>query len=257
MRKNIIICTLLASCIATSCTRKSYEDQIEESAIEFTQKQCPREIDDCTTIDSMTFDRNTLTIHYYYTLKGKLDDEKALTKSVVEDFNESMLLKLRGDIHLKKEKEYGIAFAYHYISSTTGKSIMDLNFTKEDYTGQMNVHTFNYREVRNMKEYTRAMCPQRQDECTTLDSMWYDSIARTLYYDYSVNGNMDNDSIFDLADFQKSLRHELVKGIKTNEDITTERDKEHIDFSFRYFSSTTKNMLVEILIKNKDVCESK
>lgn len=255
MKKKIITYTLLACCILPSCTRKSYEDQLEESAIEFTEKQCPRNIDDCTTIDSMVFERETLTIHYYYTLKGKLDDKKSLTNSVVEDFNENMLLKLRSDIHLKKEKEYGITFAYHYISSSTGKTLLNLVFTKEDYTGQMNVHTFNYREVRNMREFSKAMCPQRQDECTTLDSMWYDSISRTLYYDYTVNGRMDNDSIFDLPDFQKSLRHEIVKGVKVNEDVATERDKEHIDFSFRYYSATTKNQLVEILIKNKEVCE--
>lgn len=254
MKKKIIIYTLLACCALTSCTRKSYEDQIAEAAAEFTQKQCPREIDNFTTIDSMVFDRDSLTIHYYYTLRDKLDDKKYLTPSVVEDFEENMLMKLRGDIHLKKEKEYGLTFAYHYISASTGKTLFELVFTKKDYTGQMNAHTFNYREVRNMREFTKAMCPQRQDECTTLDSMWYDSIARTLYYDYTVNGRMDNDSIFELEDFQKSLRHELVKGIKSNSEVETERDKEHINFSFRYYSETTKNKLTEILIKNKEVC---
>lgn len=255
--KKIIIYSLLACCALLSCTRKSYEDQVAEAAEEFTQKQCPREIDNCTTIDSMTFDRNTLTIHYYYTLKGRLDDKNSLTNSIIEDFNENMLLKLRGDIHLKKEKEYGITFAYHYISSSTGKVLMNLIYTKEDYTGPMSVHTFNYRETRNIREYCKAICPQRQDECTTLDSMWYDSISRSLHYDYSVNGRMDNDTIFNIDDFKKSLRHEIVKGIKSNTEISTERDKEHIDFIFRYFSSTSKRKLIEILVKNNEVTGNK
>lgn len=257
MKKNVLIYSLLISLALSSCNRKSYEDQVAEAAVEFTEKQCPREIDNYTTIDSMVFERDSLTIHYYYTLKDKLDDEKALTASIKEDFYESMLLKLRGDIALKKEKEYGMTFAYHYISATTGKRLLDLTFTKDDYTGTMKVHSFNYREVRNMREYTRTVCPQRQDECTTLDSMWYDSIARTLYYDYSVNGNLDNDSIFTLADLNKSLRHEIVKGLKINSDIKTERDEEHLDFSFRYFSATKKNLLVEILIKNSELTEKK
>lgn len=257
MKKKVIIYTLLACCILPSCTRKSYEDQVAEAAVEFTEKQCPREIDDYTTIDSMVFERDSLTIHYYYTLKNKLDDEKALSPSVKEDFYENMLLKLRGDIALKKEKEYGMTFTYHYYSASTGKELLNLTFKKDDYTGTMNIHSFNYREVRNMREFSRTVCPKRQDECTTLDSMWYDSISRTLYYDYSVNGNLDNDSIFNLTDLKKSLRHEIVKGLKTNPDVKTERDNEHLDFSFRYFSSTNKNMLVEILIKNNELNDKK
>lgn len=239
--------------LVTGCKRKSFEDQLSETAKEFTQKQCPREVDECTVIDSMTFCKDSLTVHYYYTVRGKLDEPKALSESVLEDFRENMLIKLRGDIALKKEKEYGVTFAYHYQSKRTGKPVLDMIFTKDDYTGNLTTSTFNYRETRNMREFTKSNCPIRQDENTVLDSVWYDSIARTLHYDYSVNGNMDNDSIYNEDAMKNALHRELTKALKDSPELETERTKEHLDFTFTYRSSSKGSKLIEVNIKNKEV----
>lgn len=248
-----ILLTLSILLVVCGCKRKTFEEQLVETAQEFTQKQCPREVDEYTVIDSMTFSKEDLTIHYYYTIKGKLDDPQMLTEGVLEDFKESMLSKLRGDIALKKEKEYGVSFAYHYISAKTHESVLEMLFTKDDYRGTMSKHTFNYRETRNMREYTKNNCPVRQDEWTVLDSIWYDSIARTLYYDYSVSGNMDRDSVYQQDGMASALHRELVKAVKESPELETERDKEHLDFAFRYFSASTKNKLIEVTVKNKEL----
>lgn len=237
-----------------SCGRKSFEEQLYESAIEFTQKQCPKEIDACTTIDSMTFNMETRTLNYFYTLRDKLDEPDALSESVVEDFRENLLVKLREDLGLKKEKEANINFAYHYLSTReTGKEVLTVLYTPKEYTGKMTLHTFNYRETRNMREYSRLQCPARQDSCTVLDSIWYDSISRTLYYDYTVNGILDDDSLYDDVILKSRLKSSLVTNLNENPDIAVERDKEKINFAFRYYSATSKKKLLEQVVKNEEL----
>lgn len=243
----------VSAVLLLSCGRKSFEDQMIEQAADFTQKQCPKDMDSYTTIDSMKFNKDTRTIHYFYTLKGQLDDTITLTSGVKEDFRENMLVKLRDDLSLKKQKEEKLIFAYHYMSQKSGKTLLEVSFTPEDYTGKISLHSFNYRETRNMKEFTRLQCPMRQDSCTVLDSMWYDSIARVLYYDYSVNGILDEDTLYTDPAIKTMLKQQLVTSIKTNEDIATERDKEKITFAFRYFSARNKKKLLGIIIKHSDL----
>jgi ADP-ribose pyrophosphatase YjhB (NUDIX family) len=61
----------------TAC-QESLEDKCERDSKEYTRKHCPTAIDDYTIIDSLTFDRATHTIHYYYRLTGVADEEKAI-----------------------------------------------------------------------------------------------------------------------------------------------------------------------------------
>lgn len=237
-----------------SCGRKSFDEQMEEQARDFTLKQCPREVDQFTTIDSLAYDRKTKTLKYYYTLKGELDDSTKLSPSACEDFEETMLSKLRNDLGLKKEKENGVAFEYNYYSQKTRTPLLCLHFDAEDYNGKVFLKTFNYRETRNMREFTRTNCPMRQDSCTVMDSVWYDSISRTLYYDYTLEGTLDDDSLYSTnPEIVQKLKVHLLKGVKNNDEIANERDKEKINFAFRYFSKSTKKLLIKHVIKQKDL----
>ena len=62
-----LLCIVLASC------QESLEDRCERDAREYTRKNCPAAIDETTIVDSLTFDRATHTIHYYYRLTGVAD----------------------------------------------------------------------------------------------------------------------------------------------------------------------------------------
>ncbi len=238
---------LTTTVILTGCKRKSFDEYLVEEAERFSQTQCPREIDNYTVIDSMKYDIESRTLNYYYTLKNELGKTKALTPAFIEDFQETMLISLRDDISLKKHKEDSITFSYHYrLKDSIGEAFC-LKYTPKDYFGKLNLHTFNYREVRNLREYTKNNCPLRQDANTVLDSMWYDSISRTYYYDYSLEGELDNDSIYG-ANIARVLKKSLI-----DNDIVTERDKEKLNFGFRYFSSTTKKILIQQTIMNEEI----
>ncbi len=80
--------------------------------------------------DSMTFEKDTRTIHYYYTLSGMLDTTAVDTKKVRTDMIESV----KNDTGLKKYKENGFNFAYTYFSTKNkGKVLMDVVVTPKEY----------------------------------------------------------------------------------------------------------------------------
>lgn len=253
IKKTIILSVTVLTLL--SCGRKSLEEQMEEDAKEFTLKQCPKVLDEFTTMDSITFSSLTRTSSYYYTIKGNLDNPDTFLPSTKEYYRESMMTKLRDDLNLRKAKEAGISFAYHFTSKSTGKELLSFTITKQDYTGKIRLRTFNERETGTLHDFNRMKCPMKIDEYTTMDSMWYDSISRTLYYDYTITGILDNDSLYMDRETMKLMRNTTKRNIKDNSEIVEERDKEKLDFRFRYFSAATKKILVDITIKNNELHE--
>lgn len=245
--KKLLICGLsLLSLMA--CKRLTVDEQRAQDCREFTEKQCPKQIDACTTIDSMAYDAPTRTLTYYYTLKDMLDDEGLTTSGMMEDFSENTLAKLRDDLSLKKEKEDSVTFCYRYFSAKTGKELLSMSFGRKDYTGKFVRRSFNYRETRNMRELTQKTCPLVVDEFTTLDSLTYDSLTRTKAYFYTLKGQLDEDSLFrDTRFMVESLRQQVAVNILTNkeEDVRVERDVEKINFRIVYYSTKHKRIRID------------
>ena len=118
-------CTLLVGC------RESLEDRCAREAKEYTVKKCPYKMDDNITMDSMTFERDTHTLHYYYTLTGFADRD-----SVMEEVDAVGALKedLRNSTTLRVYKENKYRFAYTYHSEKDPKKIrLEVVFTDKDY----------------------------------------------------------------------------------------------------------------------------
>lgn len=61
------VAVFLASC------HESLEERAEREAKEFTKKNCPMKVSEYVTNDSMTYEKDSRTIHYYYSIKGKAD----------------------------------------------------------------------------------------------------------------------------------------------------------------------------------------
>ena len=118
-------CTLLVGC------RESLEDRCAREAKEYTEKKCPYKMDDNITMDSMTFERDTHNLHYYYTLTGFADRD-----SVMEEVDAVGALKedLRNSTTLRVYKENKYRFAYTYHSEKDPKKIrLEVVFTDKDY----------------------------------------------------------------------------------------------------------------------------
>ena len=127
--KNLWVMVVLALTM-TAC-QESLEDRCERETKEFTAKQCPLQMDSNTRIDSLTFERATHTIHYYYTLTGRADDEE-----VLKQINPAQLLKteLKNNTTMRvyKENKYGFAYTYHS-EKDSQKVLFEITFTDKDY----------------------------------------------------------------------------------------------------------------------------
>ncbi|MBR5325000.1 MAG: hypothetical protein IKU49_00750 [Prevotella sp.] len=107
------------------------EDRCAREAQEFTKKNCPVKLDNTTTIDSMTFERATHTIHYYYRLTGVADNESTLQKIDAVGMLKSEL-KNATSLRVYKENKYRFAYTFHS-EKDPKKVLVDVVFTDKDY----------------------------------------------------------------------------------------------------------------------------
>lgn len=114
----------------TAC-QESLEDRCAREAQEFTKKNCPVKLDNTTTIDSMTFERATHTIHYYYRLTGVADNENTLQKIDAVGMLKSEL-KNATSLRVYKENKYRFAYTFHS-EKDPKKVLVDVIFTDKDY----------------------------------------------------------------------------------------------------------------------------
>lgn len=243
----------LMALAASGCGRKSIDEQFEEAARQETQQTCPWKMDEYTTLDSIVYNIKSRTQIYYYTVTGEVDDEANFTENYKADRRETMLKSLRNEIRMKKLMDAEVNIAYVYISESQKKPIFQLTFTKNDYTGPIRLRTFDERITGKWEDYTTRLCPEQQDECTVLDSVVYRAEDRTLYYSFSLMGELDvEDFDEEFPDAGKEMKKFLVKGIRQNETLAEEKDSA-VSFVFRYHSQSSGRTLMNIEIEGEKV----
>lgn len=124
----LMLCSLLFS----SCQEKRF-DRFEREAREFTIRNCPKQIDSITTLDSLVFHNDgSLTYSYYYNVV--LTDEQLQNfKSQITDIEERTLRALRANIDLRPIKDAGLIIEYIYLDAADGHQIAKLQYTKDQY----------------------------------------------------------------------------------------------------------------------------
>lgn len=125
MKKIIYLLTVLMFC--SSC-QETLEERCARETKEYTVKSCPISIDEFTIQDSLTYEKDTRTIHYYYTLC-----KDAETRTYDYRTKEIILNQLRNNTSINAYKDKGFNFAYTYRAQTTGKVLYDLCLTPKDY----------------------------------------------------------------------------------------------------------------------------
>lgn len=127
MNKFLIV--FLFAALFTAC-HESLEEKAAREAKEFTRRNCPMPVSEYIVNDSMTFDENTRTIHYYYTIKGAAD-----TTAIDNGNARAELLKgVKDATSIRAYKENGFNFAYTYYSQKNkGKVLLDVRITPKDY----------------------------------------------------------------------------------------------------------------------------
>ena len=116
--------------LLTAC-QESLEDRCAREAKEYTRKNCPAKMDNNIILDSLTFEQETHTLHYYYKLTGLADQD-----SLVKNLDAVNILKeeLRNTTTLKLYKDNHYRFAYTYRSEKNPeKVLLDVLLTDKDY----------------------------------------------------------------------------------------------------------------------------
>ena len=128
MKKSFVL--MLAAIIFGAC-QESFEDRCEREAKEFTRKNSPAMIAEEIMMDSMTFERATHTVHYYYKLTGHSDRADAYNK---EDVAKALKEGLKNTTSLQIYKDEGFNFCYTYRSEKDPKTVyFEVLLTKKDY----------------------------------------------------------------------------------------------------------------------------
>ena len=128
MKKSFIIAAL-AAIVFTSC-QESLEDKCAKEAADFTRKKCPSKIDENTEIDSMTFDKSTHTLAYWYRLTGKADNPEIFKRV---NLRKSLVEQIKNSTSMQAYKDAGYSFRYIYRSQKENKVYFDATVTKKDY----------------------------------------------------------------------------------------------------------------------------
>ena len=125
------LCMMASFALFLIACQESLEDRCAREAKEFTRKNCPSKIEKNINIDSLTFERETHTLHYYYTLTGNADRE-----GMMEEINGLNILKenLRNSTAMKVYKENHYNFTYTYHSEKDPKKVLlEVTLTDKDY----------------------------------------------------------------------------------------------------------------------------
>ena len=123
----------LFACLALifAACQESLEDRCAREAKEYTARNCPAKMEENVILDSLTFEKGTHTLHYYYRLTGIADKE-----GLLDSLQAIKVLKdgLKNTTAMKTYKDNGYNFAYTYHSEKDPKKVLfEVTFTKNDY----------------------------------------------------------------------------------------------------------------------------
>ena len=127
----IVLGLFTAGMTLTSC-HENLEERTARECKEYTEKYCPMPVAANVVTDSMVFERDTKTIHYYYTLSGPADT--LLVGEKEKDLRKTLLSDVINAPNLMHYKEAKYSFRYTYYSKKNkGKKLYDYLFTEKDY----------------------------------------------------------------------------------------------------------------------------
>jgi len=120
-------CFLLASC------QESLEDKAAKECKEYTQKHCPTPMVNNTRMDSMVYEADTRTIHYYHSFFNEADN-KEIIAAHKQELRQTLLAAVKKDMGTKIYKEAGFNFRYTYHSGKAPKTVLfDQTYKKGEY----------------------------------------------------------------------------------------------------------------------------
>ena len=119
--------------LSLSACHKSLEDRAAQECKEYTEKKCPTPVVNDTRMDSMAYEPQTRTIHYYYSIYNE-GDNKANVEANKQLLQQILLNGIKTDTASKLYKEAGFNFRFTYRSGKNPKTILlDETYKKGQY----------------------------------------------------------------------------------------------------------------------------
>lgn len=133
--KQLLLILILAALALTSC-HESLEQRAEREAREYTEKFCPTPYMNFTRTDSVTFDIETKTYHYYCSVNEQMDDP-AIIDLNKNNLHDGLVKALTENTSVKVYKEAGFNFAYTLHSAKNpSQELYHVVITPKDYNGK-------------------------------------------------------------------------------------------------------------------------
>ena len=130
--KQLIIGIVACAALLCSC-HENMEKRAQREAREYTEKYCPTPVQNYTRTDSVVFDIDTKTYHYYCSITGDLDDQRVfdLNRQKISD---ALLVNLKDNTAFVPYKKEGFAFQWT-LRSDKDKNVVyfDKKFTEKEY----------------------------------------------------------------------------------------------------------------------------
>ena len=119
--------------LLVSCQEKRAQ-RFEREAREFTETNCPQQMDAMTCLDSMVYvpDEQGGELIQYYSLK-LTSEQRAEMMNKLGEINDVNLRIVRNSIPFTKYREAGVSFTFIYRDATVGDKIVEYHFAKEVY----------------------------------------------------------------------------------------------------------------------------
>ena len=130
--KKVIVFALAA--LTFAACQESLEEKAAREAELYTKKNCPSLIAKNMTMDSLTFEANTHTLHFYYTLSGEADTVGVMNQI---DAKTLLLSELKNTTAMLAYKDAGYNFAYTYHSQKNPQVVIfQTIFSEKDYKAE-------------------------------------------------------------------------------------------------------------------------
>ena len=122
--------------ILISCGQISNDEKFANGAKEYTERYCPKPLDESVILDSVVYhipqgDKEGV-YSYYHSVRGDSTDMQNLKEHQNELYDE-LLSRINNTQDLKQIKDCGIIIEYVFYSLASKEIVLDFNFTKENY----------------------------------------------------------------------------------------------------------------------------
>lgn len=132
MKGRLLFISSLLLCLLSAC-QESKMERFERETKDFTERNCPKQCDAITILDSLVFHNDgTMDYRYYYSV-DLTSKEESLFMQKLEDLRYECLEGIRNSVELKNVKAAGLNIVLSYFEKKTKKELVEFRYKKEDY----------------------------------------------------------------------------------------------------------------------------